>query len=312
MAIVLIVLLIVLIIFSIIYLKWFKVPKMKNVIFIDGSLGTGKSALTVCLAIRMYKRQVRHHKWRLIFSHIPMFKRWKNDEMPLLYSNIKLRGIDYVPLTNDLIVRKNVRYAYKSVVILDEFSLIADQNMYGKKFEEVTERMSEFFKLFRHQTKGGYMFINSQSTSDLNFTLKSVLSDYFYIHSKSSRFVPIIQVLRVQECRYSRDNSSLQVNIYDVEDNLKVMVMLKKWFRFYDTYCHSIFTDMLPVQDNKVRYNKGDSLKTDNLVTYKDYSFLYENIDMLKDKKESGVIYPKEINMPKEINVEVVKNEKKD
>ena len=262
---------------------------MKNVIFVDGSLGTGKSALTVCLAIRMYKRQVRHYKFRLFLSHIPLFKKWKNDEKPLLYSNIKLRGIDYVPLTKDLLVRKNVRYAYKSVVILDEFSLIADQNMYGKKFEEVTERMSEFFKLFRHQTKGGYMFINSQSTSDLNFTLKSVLSDYFYIHSKSSRFVPLIQVLKVQECRYSRDNSSLQVNIDDVEDNLKIMVMLKKWFRYYDTYCHSIFTDMLPVY-NDIKHNfKGDSLKTENLVTYKDMTFLYENIEMLNDKKESGV-----------------------
>lgn len=289
MAVFLIVLIILLVLFLIVYLKWFKVPKMKNVIFVDGSLGTGKSALTVCLAIRMYKRQVRHHKFRLFFSHLPLFKRWKNDEKPLLYSNIKLRGIDYVPLTKDLLVRKNVRYAYKSVVILDEFSLIADQNMYGKKFEEVTERMSEFFKLFRHQTKGGYMFINSQSTSDLNFTLKSVLSDYFYIHSKSSRFVPLIQVLKVQECRYSRDNSSLQVNIDDVEDNLKIMVMLKKWFRYYDTYCHSIFTDMLPVYDDIKHNYKGDSLKTDNLVTYKDMTFLYENIEMLKDKKESGV-----------------------
>lgn len=269
------------------YLKWFKVPKMKNVIFIDGSLGTGKSALTVCLAIRMYKRQVRHHKFRLFLSHIPLFKKWKDDEKPLLYSNIKLKNIEYVPLTKDLIIRKNVRYAYKSVVILDEFSLIADQNMYGKKFEVITERMSEFFKLFRHQTKGGYMFINSQSTSDLNFTLKSVLSDYFYIHSKSSRFVPFIQVLKVQECRYSRDNSSLQVNIDDVEDNLKIMVMLKKWFRYYDTYCHSIFTDMLPVEANITYHKKGDSLKTDALVTYKDMTFLYENIE--KQVHESEV-----------------------
>lgn len=289
MTIVIIVLSVFLILLLVVYLKYFKVPKMKNVIFVDGSLGTGKSALTVCLAIRMYKRQVRHHKFRLFMSHIPLLKKWQNDEMPLLYSNIKLRNIDYVPLTKDLLVRKNVRYAYKSVVILDEFSLIADQNMYGKKFEEVTERMSEFFKLFRHQTKGGYMFINSQSTSDLNFTLKSVLSDYFYIHSKSSRFVPFIQVLKVQECRYSRDNSSLQVNIDDVEDNLKIMVMLKKWFKYYDTYCHSIFTDMLPVYSDVRRNLKGDSLKTENLVTYKDLTYLYENIEMMKDKKESGV-----------------------
>ena len=57
-----IVLLILLLIFGWLYYKYFKRPKMKNVVFIDGSLGTGKSALTVCLAIRMYKRHLRHYK----------------------------------------------------------------------------------------------------------------------------------------------------------------------------------------------------------------------------------------------------------
>ena len=48
-----IVVIILILICSWLYFKYFKIPKMKNVVFIDGSLGTGKSALTVCLAIRM-------------------------------------------------------------------------------------------------------------------------------------------------------------------------------------------------------------------------------------------------------------------
>lgn len=264
-------------IFSYIYCKYFKIPKMKNVVFIDGSLGTGKSALTVCLAIRMYKRNVRHYKVGKFFGKF--IKKFRNLEKPILYSNIKLRGIEYTPLTKDLIVRKNFRFAYKSVVILDEFSLVADQNMFGKKYEEICERMSEFFKLFRHETKGGYLFINSQSTSDLNYTLKSVLSDYFYIHSKSSRFIPFISCLKVQECRFSRDKSSLQVNIEDVEENLKTLVMLKKWFKYYDTYCHSIFTDNLEIYSKPIFNDKKTSLKSDELVSYKDLTYLYENME---------------------------------
>ena len=151
--------------------------------------------------------------------------------------------------------------------------------MYGKKYDEVCERMNEFFKLFRHQTKGGYLIINSQSTSDLNYTLKSVLSDYFYIHHKTNRFVPFICAMKVQECRYSRDNSSLNVNINDVEENLKTLVMLKKWFKYYDTYCHSIFTDSLPVYSDVLFKDKKDSLKSDILVSYKDLTYLYENIN---------------------------------
>ena len=272
--------LIVLILFCLgayIYYKYFKIPKMKNVVFIDGSLGTGKSALTVCLAIRMYKRHLRHYKFRKFIYKL--FKIKKENEEPILYSNIHLRNIKYTYLTNDLILRKNYRFAYKSIVILDEFSLVADQNMYGKKYEEICERMNEFFKLFRHETKGGYLFINSQSTSDLNYTLKSVLSDYFYIHHKSNRFVPLVCVLKVQECRYSRDNSSLNVNIEDVEENLKCLVMLKKWFKYYDTYCHSIYTDFLPVYVNDDFRNKNNSLKSGKLVSYKDLTYLYENVE---------------------------------
>ena len=260
-----------------IYYKYFKIPKMKNVVFIDGSLGTGKSALTVCLAIRMYKRHLRHYKFRKFIYKL--FKIKKENEEPILYSNIHLRNIKYTYLTNDLILRKNYRFAYKSIVILDEFSLVADQNMYGKKYEEICERMNEFFKLFRHETKGGYLFINSQSTSDLNYTLKSVLSDYFYIHHKSNRFVPLVCVLKVQECRYSRDNSSLNVNIEDVEENLKCLVMLKKWFKYYDTYCHSIYTDFLPVYVNDDFRDKSKSLKSGKLVSYKDLTYLYENVE---------------------------------
>lgn len=281
-----IVIAIIAIIISVLYFKFFKIPKMKNVVFIDGSLGTGKSALTVCLAVRMYKRHLRHYRIKKFLSRF--INRFKNCEKPILYSNIKLKGIEYTPLNKDLILRKNYRFAYKSVVILDEFSLIADQNMYGKKYEEICERMSEFFKLFRHETKGGYLFINSQSTSDLNYTLKSVLSDYFYIHSKSSRFVPFIQCLKVQECRFSRDKSSLQVNIEDVEENLKTLVMLKKWFKYYDTYCHSIFTDCLEIYSKPIFNDKKTSLKTEELVSYKDLTYLYENLERRKENDKEN------------------------
>ena len=298
------ILLIIILLFGWLYYKYFKIPKMKNVVFIDGSLGTGKSALTVCLAIRMYKRHLRYYKFKKFIYKL--FKIKKECEEPLLYSNIHLRNIKYTYLTNDLILRKNYRFAYKSIVILDEFSLVADQNMYGKKYEEICERMNEFFKLFRHETKGGYLFINSQSTSDLNYTLKSVLSDYFYIHHKSNRFVPFICCLKVQECRYSRDNSSLNVNIEDVEENLKTLVMLKKWFKYYDTYCHSIYTDYLPIYANDVLKTKKDSLKSGVLVSYKDLDYLYENV---KFDDNNNVIIP-DVVYPEEIKIEVKESAK--
>ena len=90
------------------YFRFFKLPKFKNVVFVDGGLGTGKSFLTIQWAIREYKKRVRHYKIKLvlckIFSSIPKCKReLENAEKPLLYSNINLRGVDYVLINRDLI-----------------------------------------------------------------------------------------------------------------------------------------------------------------------------------------------------------------
>lgn len=90
--------------------------------------------------------------------------------MPILYSNIHLRYVPYTYVTTDLLCRKEFRFAYKSILLLDEFSLIANQMMHKLKgMEEVNERMNEFFKLYRHETRGGYMIINSQCI--LRFTI---------------------------------------------------------------------------------------------------------------------------------------------
>lgn len=99
--------------------------------------------------------------------------------------------------------------------------------------------------------------------------------------------MPFISVLRVQECKYTRDSqvSSVQVNIDDIEDSLKIMVMLKKWFKYYDTYCHSVFTDTLPFYKDELIKHKKDSLKSTSLCSYMDLKYLYENID----KKEVSI-----------------------
>ena len=40
------------------YFKFFKLLRLKNVIFVDGGLGTGKSFLSVSIAVRQYKKMV--------------------------------------------------------------------------------------------------------------------------------------------------------------------------------------------------------------------------------------------------------------
>lgn len=275
------------------YFRFFKIPKIKNIVFVDGSLGSGKSFYSVYLAIRLYKRSMRRYRIAKVvlpmFKFLPAVKRsLEGLEEPLLYSNILLRNVKFTPLTKDLLFRQNYRFAYKSVVLIDEMSLMADQFCYRDRI--ASERLSNFFKLFRHETKGGWMVINSQSTSDLHYSIKYVLSDYLYLHHMNAKF-PFFAGIAVQEMAYcgDKDGSTIvNARLGDIEDALRWVIVPKRYFKYYDTYALSIFTDMLGVYRIDDYRTKEDSLKSGVLLSFKEYKFLTENLDKILSEKKEG------------------------
>ena len=259
---------------------------------VGNNTGSGKSFLTISLGVRTYKKELRRYKikkWILNnLSKIPAFnKKFKLKEKvskleePELYCNIPLDSerVKYSILTLDMILRREFRPAYKSVVIIDDFGIFADQMQF--KDPETNERLLEFFKLFRHETCGGYFFSNSQSMNDLHYSLKYVLNDYLYIHHKIR--LPFVSILKVQELMYIADKQGNQqvtaINDGDFTDNLKNMVVLNKYFKYYDTYCYSILTDNLRVWRNRPKTSrKNKTLKASKILTIKQKHYYYENL----------------------------------
>lgn len=261
-----------------IYFKFFKIPKLKNVIFIDGGLGCGKSFYSISLAIKLHKKALR--KWyfqKYICKFLGLFsKKYKNKEIekPLLYSNIKLKNYDHVILTKELLIR-DMRFNYKSVVLIDEFSLFADQQLY--KNQDLNEKLQLFFKLFRHESKGGYMVVNSQSINDCHYSFKYILNDYFYIHHRVK--LPFISLLAIRENLYSADNGNvINSSNEDVESTLKKVIVLNKYYNKYDTFTYSIFTDKLESDNRLVKFIKNDELKADKLISFRDYKYLIKEV----------------------------------
>lgn len=261
-----------------IYFKFFKIPKLKNVIFIDGGLGCGKSFYSVSLAIKLHKKALR--KWyfqNYICKFLGLFsKKYKNKEIekPLLYSNIKLKNYEHVILTKELLIR-DMRFNYKSVVLIDEFSLFADQQLY--KNQDLNEKLQLFFKLFRHETKGGYMVVNSQSINDCHYSFKYILNDYFYIHHRIK--LPFISLLAIRENVYSADNGNvINSSNEDIESTLKKVIVLNKYYKKYDSYTYSIFTDKLESDNRLVKFIKNDDLKADKLISFRDYKYLIKEV----------------------------------
>lgn len=144
--------------------KWsFKIPKCGNMVLITGGIKTGKTMLSVRMVYKKWKQQVFKAKafnfFKKYFSWlVPKLKKQEKKEMPLVYSNVPL-GIPYVPLTTDLIMRKD-RFVYGSVIYMCESSLVADSMTFKSDF--VNENVNLFAKLIAHSTKGGYLILDTQ------------------------------------------------------------------------------------------------------------------------------------------------------
>ena len=105
------------------YCKVRKVPKLGSLCLVTGGVKSGKSTLSVYLAIRSWKRE--RFRWNVLNLFRRVFKFIPQTEEPLLYSNVPLAGVPYVELTEDLLLRRK-RFNYRSTIYIQEASLVAD------------------------------------------------------------------------------------------------------------------------------------------------------------------------------------------
>lgn len=229
---------------------------------ITGGVKSGKSALTVSFACREYRRAKRRYYVKKVFAKI--FKR-QLPEKPLLYSNIPLRNIPFVPLSTAILLRHE-RLAYGSIVIMDEASLVADSQLIKNK--KVNIQLMLFFKLFGHETHGGKCFVNSHCLSDLHYAIKRTTSTYYYVHHLSK--FPFFSCFKLREERYSDDGTVINTYSEDVDKSLLRVLIRNKVYKQYDAYCYSVLTDKLPCSSNLRRIKKFSDLKTKDIISFRE------------------------------------------
>ena len=261
------------------FLNKFKLVKIGSMALFNGGVKTGKSTLSVNTAYREYKRRVRATKFKNFFRQL--FNKEKI-ELPLLYSNVPL-NLKYVPLTDDLLTRKE-RFVYGSVIYVQEASLVADSQLL--KNMDLNEQLLLFNKLIGHETKGGVLIYDTQCISDLHYSIKRCLSNYFYIH-RLVKWIPFFLVAYVQECRYSEDGSVITTSSEDVENTLKKVIVSKRTWKLFDCYCYSTLTDHLPVNDKVVDGTKLDTLKANEVVSFRTNFKNLKAKEKENDKKEN-------------------------
>lgn len=235
-------------------------PQCGTITLCTGAVKTGKSTLAVYLAIRNYRKSLYSY-------YVSKYLFRRDVEKPLLYSNIPLK-CDYVPLTTDVLLRK-VRISYKSVVLLDEASLVADSQMI--KDGEVNKQLLKFFKLFGHYSKGGSLIIDTQSISDLHYAIKRCINSYIYIE-RTYKVFPFVLAMKVIEQRYSDDGSIVSTEDSDISERLKTIIVPKRVWKKFDTYCYSLLTDNKPRYVTKIKRKDVQSLKSVNIPSFRDWS----------------------------------------
>ena len=259
--------------------KHFKRPKTGNLIVVDGGVKSGKTTFSFWQAYKIYKGNLRRVKVHNFFAKL--FNK-EQEELPLFYSTIPV-GVPHVLLTRELL-RRRERFAYKSVIFVDEASLFADAAFC--KDIDLNDELLLFNKLIAHETKGGTIVYNSQSISDLHHSVRRCISEHFYVHS-TLKWLPFFLVVTVREERYSEDGLAINTYGEDVEDSLKRVIVSKKVWKLFDCYCYSILTDDLPVADTII--SEVPDLKARKIVSFNPrHAIEVKEKKKVEDRKEDA------------------------
>ena len=238
-----------------IYRKNFKILKVPSVCLITGGVKVGKSLLSVNLSIKDYKR--RHRAW-WFKKHLFL----KDDEEPLYYTNTTLSfgnlnkhkrhklDKNIVNITKEHLLRE-YRFNYKSVIYINECSLLADNMDYNDKERNID--LSLFNKLIGHMTKGGALYYDTQSPLDSHYSIKRVCSTYFFLFKSVNFFLFRIIYLR------EMINTDIGVNDFedDVEFTMRKVLVPFWYYHKYDRYEFEYLTHDLPLNNEPCKFKQG-------------------------------------------------------
>ena len=193
-----------------------------------GGLGSGKSLVSVQIA----KQLLRKNRRKVFFYNL--FHRKEKRPRPLLYSTIPVRIskkewsqpiTDTVPILQQKIV-------LRSVVFFDEVSLYIDQMR--TKFNNA-DALEEWCTLFRHYTQGGYLVMNTQNSSKVNFHIRYCLNRAYNLFEW--RHIWRFYWVKIRDVSLAEDIKSIFTG--QLEDEYKVKFGFLPFRREYDTYVYS-------------------------------------------------------------------------
>lgn len=227
-----------------------------TVVAFTGGLGSGKSFMSVSMAIKLLRRQ-RFKRWLHNLLH-PRDK-W---ERPILYSSIPVRVSrrEMATILTDGHLLLQERIVPNSVVFIDEIGGYCSQFDYRATNTDIFD---EFVRFFRHYTKGGYLVVNDQCSENIVLQVRRRLNTVYNLmgfRMWPSRYLPLFYTVKVRNITVSEEIKTIEEQ--DTEDNMTTYFGLVPFLRRYDTHCYSHRYDRVTRRNDQ----KHEQMKQDKIL----------------------------------------------
>lgn len=215
----------------------YKLKTYDTIVSFTGGLGSGKSLMSVEMAIKLLRRKRREVKWKNVF-------RKKGDKLPvpLLYSSIPVRVSKKemaVELTDKYLTLQE-KLVQNSVVFIDEIGSFCSQFDYKAKNADIFD---EFIRFYRHYTKGGFIVCNDQCSENIVLQVRRRLNTVYNLMGFRKWF-GIFYTVHVRNISVSEEIKTIEEQ--NAEDNTRILFGLLPFTRRYDTWCYAPRYEYVP------------------------------------------------------------------
>ena len=279
----------------------YRMNTFDTVVAFTGGLGSGKSFLSVQMAIKLLKR-----KRREVFFYNLFHPKKKKKERPLLYSSIpvKVSRKEMATVLTDehLLLQKHI--VKNSVLLLDEIGGYCSQFDFRAPNADVFD---EFVRFFRHYVQG-YLVCNDQCSENIVLQVRRRLNTVYNLMGFRKWFF-IVYTVKVRNISVSEEIKTIEEQ--DTEDNMTTLFGFMPLFRRYDTHCYAHRYDRVQsspetvhaqlTTDKVLRMSKGKVVTIDQRIEKeKRENTLSENVIRADEPAQVRVLPPLPINQSKD------------
>jgi len=232
----------------------YRLTTYDTIVSFTGGLGSGKTLMSVDMAIKLLHRK-RREVWRK-----NLFRK-KGDKLPRprLYSSIPVRisKKEMAAVLTDKHLTLQEKIVSNSVVFIDEIGSFCSQFDYKAKNADIFD---EFIRFYRHYTKGGFIVCNDQCSENIVLQVRRRLNTVYNLMGFRKWF-GIFYTVHVRNISVSEEIKTIEEQ--NAEDNTRILFGLLPFGRKYDTWCYAPRYEYVPdvEPEHHVEFTKLDILR---------------------------------------------------